>query len=252
MKGTTTMTLRLFVWIGTCLLCVPTANAAGKRGTADRKTEAPLLIEAEQLEKKLNNNNLRILDVRPQAEYDKAHIPGAVRVDVRDWRNLAVKDNGLHDASAWAEKVGALGITRDTVVVVYGRRVSNTARIWWLLEYVGMKNALILNGGWEWWTRNNRVVDTSTPQVEATKFKPEFQADRLAEIDSVKKSLKSQSVTVVDTRSDSEFAAGRIPDAVHLEWKHLLAQDGRFKTPMQLKSLFRTRGIMPSETAVCY
>ncbi|HUS40421.1 MAG TPA: rhodanese-like domain-containing protein, partial [Pirellulales bacterium] len=83
-------------------------------------------------------------------------------------------------------------------------------------------------------------------------FKPEFQADRLEEINLLKKSLKSDKLKVVDTRSDSEFADGRIPGAAHLEWKELVAKDGRFKTTTQLQQLFRSRGIMPDETAVCY
>jgi len=234
------------------VICASTFAAAEK---AD-KTDASVLVEPDQLEKKLNDKNLRVFDVRSQDEYAKGHIPGAVRVDVGDWKSLAVADNGLHDVKGWSEKVGSLGITNGSHVVVYGGRPSNSARIWWLLKYVGVKNASILDGGWEWWTKKDRPVESSTPHINATKFKPEFQADRLAEIDSVKKSvkksLKSQKVKVVDTRSDGEFADGRIPDAVHLEWKHLLAEDGRFKTKAELKELFRKHGIQPTETAVCY
>ena len=68
----------------------------------------------------------------------------------------------------------------------------------------------------------------------------------------MKESLNSGQLKVVDTRSDGEFAAGRIPDSVHLEWTHLLAEDGRFKTPAQLKELFAKNGIAPTDTAVCY
>jgi thiosulfate/3-mercaptopyruvate sulfurtransferase len=231
------------------LICATQIVAADK---GDNKPDASILVEPEQLQKKLSDKNLRVLDVRSQDEYVKAHIPGAVRVDVGDWKSLAVAENGLHDTKGWTEKVGSLGITSGTHVVVYGSKVSDTARIWWLLKYVGVENASLLNGGWEWWTKKDRPVKNSTPQLSATKFKPEFQVDRLAEIDSVKKSLKSERVKVVDTRSDSEFAGGRIPDSVHLEWKHLLAEDGRFKTPTQLKEIFRKQGILPSETAVCY
>ena len=63
---------------------------------------------------------------------------------------------------------------------------------------------------------------------------------------------QSEKVKIVDARSDSEFADGRIPESVHVEWKRLLADDGRFKTPTQLSELFRQQGIVPAETAVCY
>jgi thiosulfate/3-mercaptopyruvate sulfurtransferase len=239
----------LLVGFSTMLIFATQIVAADK---GDNKPDVSILVEPDQLQKKLNDKNLRVLDVRSQNEYVKAHIPGAVRVDVGDWKSLAVAENGLHDAKGWTEKIGSLGIGSGTHVVVYGSKVSDTARIWWLLKYVGLENASLLNGGWEWWTKKDRPVEKSTPQASANEFKPKFQADRLAEIDSVKKSLKSEKVKVVDTRSDSEFAGGRIPDSVHLEWKHLLAEDGRFKTPTQLRELFRKQGILPAETAVCY
>ena len=88
--------------------------------------------------------------------------------------------------------------------------------------------------------------------VDAVAFQASLQADRLAEIDSGKESLNSGQFKVVDTRSDREFAAGRIPKSVHLEWTQLLAEDGRFKTPAKLKELFAKSGIAPTETAVCY
>ncbi len=137
-------------------------------------------------------------------------------------------------------------------IVIYGNKLSDTARIWWLLKYVGVKNTSILNGGWEWWTKKDRPAGTSTPRVAAKQWKPDFQADRLMEIDSLKKSLKLLTVKVVDTRSIGEFSGGRIPGSAHLEWKELVAEDGLFKTRSQLKQLFLARGIMPSETAVCY
>ena len=242
----------LHIWIGTWFMFVTTAIAADKDNANVSERNASLLIESDQLQKKLNDKTLRILDVRSQVEYAKAHIPGAVRVEFDDWKNLAVAENGLHDVEGWAERVGSLGITSDTHVIVYGSKISDSARIWWLLKYVGVENASLLNGGWEWWTKKDRPVEKSTPEISPTKFKPEFQADRLAESDYVKKSLKTEKVKLVDTRSDGEFAGGRIPDSVHLEWIHLLSEDGRFKTQQQLKTLFRKQGILPSETAVCY
>lgn len=239
----------MFVLLNGLLICAAQIAAADQ---GDINPDSSILIEPEQLQQKLSDRNLRVLDVRSQEEYAKGHIPGAVRVDVGDWKNLAVAENGLHDAKGWGAKVSALGITGGSQVVVYGSKVSDAARIWWLLKYVGVKNASLLNGGWEWWTKKDRPVEKSTPQLKVTEFSPKFQSDRLAEIDSVKTSLKSDQVKVVDTRSDSEFAGGRIPNSVHLEWKHLLAEDGRFKTPAQLKELFRKQGILPAETAVCY
>ena len=238
----------LRLWLGVLLIAV-VATAAAER---EKATKPKMLVQPAHLQKELNNKNLRILDVRSAAEYRKGHIPGVFRVDVSDWKSLATADNGLHDAKGWSKKVSPLGLRKGMHVVVYGGRLTDTARIWWLLKYVGVENAAILNGSWDSWVKSNRPTATSTPKVAATDFKPKFQADRLEEIDSLKKSLKSDKLKVVDTRSNSEFAGGRIPGSAHLEWKELVAKDGRFKTKTQLQQLFRKRGIMPDETAVCY
>lgn len=246
------MTTRLCVWLGILVVWVMATDTAAGMKSAEPEREIQMLVEPAQLQEKLNDPTLRILDVRSMEEYAKGHIPGAVQVDVGGWKTLATSDDGLHDAKGWAEKLGPLGITSKSHVVVYGGRLTDSARIWWLLKYVGVENASLVNGSWEWWAKANRPAETSTPKIAATDFRPEFQADRLEEIDLLKKSLKSDKLKVVDTRSDSEFADGRIPGAAHLEWKELVAKDGRFKTKTQLQQLFRSRGIMPDETAVCY
>lgn len=236
------------VWLSASLIWSATIAA----DTTGKKRATAILIEPDQLQTKLEDENVRIVDVRSPGDYAKGHIRGAVRADVGEWKNLSTADRGLHDVKGWSRKVGQLGINKDTHVIVYGNRITNTARIWWLLKYVGVKNASILNGGWEGWAKKDRPTESSAAKIAATKFQPDFQSDRLEEIDSLKRSLKSKKVKVVDTRSDSEFAGGRIPGSAHLEWKELLARDGRFKTTKQLQELFRKRGIVPSETAVCY
>jgi thiosulfate/3-mercaptopyruvate sulfurtransferase len=230
---------------------IPTTAADQARGEKPKR-DYQLLVEPAQLQTKLDNPNVRILDARSSEEYSKGHIPGAVRVDVGDWKTLATADRGLHDSKGWAAKLGALGITPKHHVVVYGGGLSDAARIWWLLKYVGVENASLMNGSWESWAKSNLPSETAAPTIAETEFKPSFQADRIEDIDSLKKSLKSEGLKIVDTRSDREFAGGRIPGSTHLEWTELVAEDGRFKTRKQLRQLFRDRGIMPDDAAVCY
>jgi thiosulfate/3-mercaptopyruvate sulfurtransferase len=217
-----------------------------------------MLIEPAELQKELNQPGLRILDARPQAEYAKGHIPGAIWVDVKSWQQLGSKEGGFYDVGAWREKVGRFGISQDSRVVVYGGSLPDTARIWWMLKYVGLQNVSILDGGWQIWIKEKRPTDAFSPNIKAVTFEPKLQADRLEEIDSLKKSLRSGKVTVVDARSTDEFTGketrgkrgGHIPGAKLLEWKDLLAEDGRFNSPEQLRELFRQRGLKPDQTAV--
>jgi thiosulfate/3-mercaptopyruvate sulfurtransferase len=219
-----------------------------------------MLIEPAELQKNLKQSELRILDTRPQAEYARGHIPGAVWIDVKSWQELGKKEGGFHDVKAWGEKVGQLGIQHDTPVVVYGSAPTDTARIWWTLKYLGLSSVTILDGGWQLWLKGKQPTDETVPSVRTVKFEPRFQADRLEEIDSLKKKAQTGKVTVVDTRSTDEFTGkevrgkrgGHIPGAKHLEWKQLLAEDGRFKSPELLRDLLKRHGIHPDQTVVCY
>lgn len=236
------------------------ASARAERDALDEKRAAGMLIDAGRLRKMLGADGLRILDVRNAEDYGKGHIPGAVRVDMAQWKNLATSDGGLHDRRAWAEKLGRLGIGRTSHVVVYGGALPDAARVWWLLKYVGVKNVSLLDGGWEWWIKKQRPVETSAPEVEPVDFQPDLQSERLEEIGALKESLGSRKVKIVDARSAEEYTGrenrgkrgGHIPGAAHLEWKELLKPDGRFKSREQLLRLFRSRGILPEQTAVCH
>jgi thiosulfate/3-mercaptopyruvate sulfurtransferase len=216
-----------------------------------------MLIEPAQLQEKLKQHGLRILDTRPQADYAKDHIPGSIWIDVKCWQQLGSKEGGLHDGLAWAKQIGQLGIGRNTAVVVYGSSLPDAGRVWWTLKYLGLPNVTILDGGWDLWSKEKRPAETAIPRIEAEQFEPKFQANRLEEIDSLKKSIQSGMVTVVDARSGKEFTGeevrgkrgGHIAGAKHLEWKELLTGNGRFKTPDQLRELFRQRGVEPSQTA---
>jgi thiosulfate/3-mercaptopyruvate sulfurtransferase len=234
----------------------------GPSTAADPKPPEPgtMLTESADLEKNLKQPGWRILDTRPAADYTKGHIPGALWVDLKSWQELAKKDGSFQDARAWGEKVGTLGISNDTPVVVYGSSLPDTARAWWTLKYLGLQKVTILNGGWDLWTKDKRPTDSAVSKQAAVKFEPKFQADRLEEIDALKKSVQAGKVTVVDTRTTDEVTGkevrgkrgGHIPNAKHLEWKEMLAADGRFKSPEQLRELFKQRGIQPDQTTVCY
>ena len=113
-----------------------------------RKEPRTMLIQPEELQKDLKRPGLRLLDTRSQPDYARGHIPGAVRVDVKSWQELGKKDGGFHDAAAWGRKVGELGLSHDSQAVVYGSALTDTARVWWTVKYLGLRNVAILDGGW--------------------------------------------------------------------------------------------------------
>jgi thiosulfate/3-mercaptopyruvate sulfurtransferase len=89
------------------------------------------------------------LDVRDQAAFDSSHAPGAVRVQLDEWDAAAkAADAGFAKTAYWDKALSALGIDPAAIAVAYdGGGMTNAARVWFILQYYGLK-AAILNGGW--------------------------------------------------------------------------------------------------------
>lgn len=239
--------------IGFCQL--DSAWAAGR---------SAMLISPDALQKRLQDKNVRVLDIRPEEEYLAGHIPWAVRLDLGEWKAFAKTPGGLHDAAGWAERVGAVGIGPDTEVVIYGGELNEAARAWWILKYLGHDQVRLLDGDWKTWTTAppERPVQTEVPEVAKAQFTPHFQPDRLAEIDQVKKWVGGSDVAILDARTEGEYTGadvkkgnprgGRLPDAFHLNWEDLRRPDGRFKGPARLKKMFEAIGLKPDQEVVTY
>jgi thiosulfate/3-mercaptopyruvate sulfurtransferase len=106
-------------------------------------------------------------------EYEEAHIPGALYLDT----------NTLEDPANWNRRspevldaaIRALGVTKDTTVVVYGRDTEGDANEKWpgrragqiaatralmILTYAGVEDVRLLDGGYDWWVRAGNPVET--------------------------------------------------------------------------------------------
>ncbi|MDA7980016.1 MAG: sulfurtransferase [Pirellulales bacterium] len=227
-----------------------------------------MLLDTDQLhalsndEQGQKSGDVRILDVRSESDYAAGHVPGALWANASSISRLAKQPGGMHDAKAWSDAISPLGITRDTRVVVYGaqRSVSSTTRIWWLLKYVGVKNAAILDGGWQAWADSDNEQSATAAQYEPSEFAPEFQKDRLIEVAELKDRLNAQGVHLLDTRTENEYTGaqargargGRIPGATHLNWTELVDENFRFKSKDDLKALFESRGALPDQECITY
>jgi len=238
--------------------CGQESNNKAPNGQQDRAEvpkvvpRLPLLINVSDLKKHLDGGKIRVLDVRSTKDYASAHVPGAVRVDMKTWKAQALAKGGLHNTQVWSKTVGDLGIAPQRHVVVYADHPTKSTRIWWTLKYLGVENVAILDGGWKHWQQDGGKTSSEVPEIKPVKFSPKYQTDRLAEIGDLKTSYGSDDLKLIDTRSEGEYTKGRIPGAVRLEWKELLAEDGRFKSVDKLKAIFSAQGLDHAKTAVTY
>jgi thiosulfate/3-mercaptopyruvate sulfurtransferase len=91
---------------------------------------------------------IRYLDARDQAMFEAGHAPGAVRVPVDEWDKAAkAADVGFGKTAFWDQALGSLGVDPPLLAVTYdGGQMTNAARVWFILQYFGLKT-VILNGG---------------------------------------------------------------------------------------------------------
>lgn len=231
--------------------------------TADDREAGPSLIGHEALQARLKAPNVRILDARPRADYDKGHIPGAVWADPKPFQGLT-KAEAIRDRAAWARAIAPLALSPeiDQVYVYDSARQHDAARLWWLLSYAGVKRVGLVDGGFALWEREKRPVTAEAASPAPYEFGPEFRADRLASRDEVRDASKGGSVQLLDARSAEEYrgekvaknqrAGGHIPGARSLDGYALVDEDGRFRGVDEQRRAAGGAGVAPDRPVIVY
>src|SRR5574337_1145587 len=167
-----------------------------------------LLVDTDRLATHLNDRDLRIIDMRNSPEeYAAGHIPGAVHLAVNQAR-LILKEFGfvLPPDYEIEERMGQLGITKETMVVAYDDQGGlNASRLFFTLEYVGHKKVALLNGGMTKWAAEKRVLSTTLPQVSTTVYRVHTETQRVAPASWIVANLGKPNLALVDARSSGEF-----------------------------------------------
>lgn len=213
-----------------------------------------LVIETDQLEKMLNQPNVRILDTRTNDAYRKGHIPNALHLGADD-----IIDNGSRIEAALlpeeklAAMLGERGIGKDTKVVLYDDRGGfHASRLFWMLEYFGHREVTILNGGFPKWEKEGRKVTALVPKVAPQKFPIDITDRRIASADWIVEREKDTNVVVVDVRPAKIYEKGHIPWARSIPWAQNLTSEATLKSADELKSHFEGKGVTKDKNVVVH
>jgi thiosulfate/3-mercaptopyruvate sulfurtransferase len=244
-------------------LALPGLSVAAEPAEKTRQqVEAPPLISHDDLQRRLSDPNLRLIDARPRAEYDKGHIPGAAWVDLKALSQLA-RGETIADQSAWSNGLASLGIGADSEVYIYdANRQHDSGRVWWSLSYAGVPKVGLVDGGFALWTQKDRPVSSEVPSVAARHYDVHFHARRVAPRAEVQSAIKGSDVQIVDARSAEEYRgekkpqnggrAGHIPSARSLDAYSLVDADGRFLDASALRERITRAGIALDRPIVVY
>lgn len=204
---------------------------------------------------------LRYFDVRDQAAFDAGHAPGAVLVPLSEWDAAAkAADTGFAKTAYWDEALGALGLDPSVTAVVYDSgSMTNAARVWFILQYFGLK-AVILNGGWPALAVAPRLPPTAAA-VSAGRCRavPGSGSVDLVDRQTLKDQLDGRA-QVFDTRTRAEFTgedarnrprSGHLPGARHLSHVDLM-DNGVVRSASALRAMLERAGFGPGDHIVTH
>jgi thiosulfate/3-mercaptopyruvate sulfurtransferase len=225
-------------------------------------TRETLLTTPRELQQKLGNANLCVIDTRPAEDYARGHIPGATHFDLFGLSLIDTTEAPLKAFMYMIHHVLELRGVSDSKEVVFYEHNSGmrAARGLWFLEFYGHPNAKMLDGGFSAWKATGGPIATDASAPKAASLKISERRDVLATADDVLQSLHKKDTVMLDTRSEGEYfgtnvraaRGGAIPGAIHIEWTDNLDADGKFKDNAVLRALYEKAGITPDKEVISY
>lgn len=220
------------------------------------------LITPQQLAERLEAPGMVVLDCRfaledidyGQRSYALGHIAGAHFADLeRDLSGPVIKgQSGRHplpDPQHLAQRLREWGVDNDSQVVLYDDGPGAfAARAWWLLAWLGKRDAVfILDGGLKAWHAAGLPLSLDPPPRREGTFSGEPDMGLLIDAADLARRLNDPEMTLLDARALPRFrgevepidpVAGHIPGAQCAAFTENLGPDGRFLAPGQLQQRF--------------
>jgi thiosulfate/3-mercaptopyruvate sulfurtransferase len=143
-----------------------------------------------------------------RAEFEAAHIPGAVFFDIDAIADRASSlPHMLPSAAQFAAAVGELGIGNGHRIVVYDvRGVVSAARVWWTFRAFGHDDVAVLDGGLRKWRAEGRPVESGGAAPAHVAFTARLRPELVRDVEAMRANVARRTVQVLDARSAGRFA----------------------------------------------
>jgi thiosulfate/3-mercaptopyruvate sulfurtransferase len=192
-----------------------------------------------------------------RAEYEEAHIPGAVFFDIDD---IADTDNPLPHMLPAPEKFSArvrkLGLGDGNRIVVYDALgLFSAARVWWMFRAFGDDDVAVLDGGLPKWLAEGRPTESLPTMPQERHFTARLNHLMVRDLDQVRANIGTDRAQLVDARSTGRFEAtdpeprtelrgGHVPGSLSLPYGELLDPETGTMLPADaLRERFQAAGV---------
>ena len=231
------------------------------------------LVSTDWVADKLNDSKVRLIEVDVDtAAYETGHAPGAVGWNWKaDLETQLTRD--IADKAGIEKLLSEAGVDKDTTIVLYGDN-SNwfAAYALWVLEYYGVPNVKLMDGGRKKWVDEGRPIDTVVPKHAATQVSVKEPNKSIRAVrDEVMAHLNkvaSGGGALVDVRAPKEYSGellapenlpqegsqrgGHIPGAKNIPWASATNEDGTFKSADELAELYGGQGVTKDKDVIAY
>lgn len=230
--------------LATLLACAALATPAA--------AGVPPLLDAVQLQARLAQPDVRVIDIRDTDDYAAAHIPGAVSAPYGRWRGPASNPGELPAPAELAQLVQQLGLTPQThaVVTYSGDDATDfgaAARVYWTLKVLGLQQLSILNGGMQAWAGAGLPQDDKAVAVPASGYVPRLDLSLVATREELQGRLAATgpatATRLLDARPSPFFSGqtrhaaalvpGTLKGAQNLEYTRWFAPDSAQMRPAE-------------------
>jgi thiosulfate/3-mercaptopyruvate sulfurtransferase len=232
---------------------------------------SPFIVDADWLEQRLGTPGLSIVDAswylpaqkrNAKAEYDAAHIPGAIFFD----QDVVVDPDSplphtLPRPEVFAQHVGSMGISADDTIVVYdGPGMFSAPRVWWMFRVMGVFQVYLLDGGFDGWKTEGRSITAERTRIAPCVFFANFDEERVADLADMRRIVKTGESQVADARPTGRFQgiepeprpgvrSGHMPGAKSVP-ALTLSENGKLLPVNRLKEVLEDAGIDLSKPVV--
>ncbi len=216
-----------------------------------------------------DDGEYRLVEVDVDTDaYNEGHIRGAVGWDwTEDLSDTTQRD--LASKEAFEQLLREAGIDDDTTILLYGDN-NNWFAAWayWQLQYYGIDNVKLVDGGRKKWSQEGRDFTTEAPSYSEGSITLEAPNNSIRAFSNyVEERLDRDDVALVDVRSHEEFTGeklgpeglnegalrgGHIPGAKNIGWGEAVNDDGTFKSFDELRELYESRGVTPNKETIAY
>lgn len=243
------------------------AAVAGIALTASAHAAQPL-VTPQELQAKLADPNVRVIDIRDAKSYGQNHIPGAVSAPYGQWRGPVTNAGELPPLAKLTTLVQSLGLAPNihAVVVSHGTDATDfgaSARVYWTLKTLGLKELSVLNGGFKGWADAGLPVNAEPVKVAASSFQPQLDTTQLATKEDVLARVKSGESRLIDARPEAFFngetrvpaakAPGTLQGAVNLRHDRWFTPGtASFVAPEQARLIAAASPIDPAKETISF